>query len=159
MYIVGRRTGPGSSFLAVIIRQTGAAVTTFNTKPLPLAPDATAPDGSDVRVLLSLAGGSLAHFELAAGQTSVAVAHRTVEEIWYFLDGQGEMWRKSGDRQETVTVEAGVSLTIPLGTHFQFRSTGKQPLRAIGITMPPWPGDHEAFEVEGLWPPTVRRST
>lgn len=127
----------------------------FNTKRLPQVPDAIAPDGSHVRLLLSLAGGGLAHFELAAGQTSVAVSHRTVEEIWYFLDGQGEMWRKLGDYQETVNVEAGVSVTIPLSTHFQFRSTGKKPLQAIGVTMPPWPGQDEAFEVKGLWPPTV----
>src|SRR5947207_8159705 len=129
---------------------------TFNTKHLPPVPDAIAPDGSEVRLLLTLAEGGLAHFELSAGQTSIAVAHRTVEEIWYFLDGEGEMWRKSGDRQEIVKVEAGVSLTIPLGTHFQFRSTGKKPLQAIGVTMPPWPGDGEAFEVEGIWPSTSR---
>jgi mannose-6-phosphate isomerase-like protein (cupin superfamily) len=124
----------------------------FNTKRLPQVPDAIAPDGCHVRLLLSLARGGLAHFELPAGQTSIAVAHRTVEEIWYFLDGKGEMWRKSGDHQETVAVEAGVSLTIPLGTHFQFRSTGKKPLQAIGVTMPPWPGEGEAFEVKGNWP-------
>jgi mannose-6-phosphate isomerase-like protein (cupin superfamily) len=111
-----------------------------------------------VRLLLSLARGGLAHFELSAGQTSIAVSHRTVEEIWYFLDGEGEMWRKSGDHQETVKVDAGVCLTIPLGTHFQFRSTGKKPLQAIGVTMPPWPGDDEAFEVKGIWAPTVNRS-
>ena len=131
-------------------------MTTFDTIQLPQAPAAIAPDGSNVRLLVSLAGGSLAHVELPAGQTSVAVSHRTVEELWYFVDGEGELWRKSGDRQETVKVGPGVSLTIPLGTHFQFRSTGKT-LHAIGVTMPPWPGDGEAFEVEGLWPPTVKR--
>lgn len=54
------------------------------TKRLPATLDAIAPDGSDVCVLLSLAGGSIAHFELATGQTSVAVVHHTVEEIWFF---------------------------------------------------------------------------
>src|SRR3954454_17983452 len=54
----------------------------FDTKVLPVEVDATAPDGSDVRLLLSLAGGSAAHFELDSGQTSVAVRHRSVEEIW-----------------------------------------------------------------------------
>ena len=53
-----------------------------------------APDGSDVRVLLSLGGGSMAHFELAPGRVSAAVVHRTVEEIWYVLAGRGEMWRR-----------------------------------------------------------------
>ena len=47
----------------------------FETKALSFEPDVTAPDGSEVRILLSLAGGSMAHFELAAGKTSIAVAH------------------------------------------------------------------------------------
>jgi mannose-6-phosphate isomerase-like protein (cupin superfamily) len=79
----------------------------FSTKRLPVAPDCVAPDQSDVRILLGLAGGGMAHFELAPGTTSVAVTHRTVEEIWYFLKGCGEMWRKQGDREEVVSVEPG----------------------------------------------------
>ena len=83
-----------------------------------------APDGSDVRILLTLKGGGMAHFEIAPGQTSKAVTHRTVEEIWFFLSGRGEMWLKQEGREEVVPVEPGVCLTIPLGTHFQFRSFG-----------------------------------
>jgi mannose-6-phosphate isomerase-like protein (cupin superfamily) len=37
------------------------------------------------------------------------------------------MWRKLGDDEETVIVEPGVSLTILMGTHFQFRSFGYEP--------------------------------
>ena len=40
-------------------------MTGFHTKRLPTAPDVVAPDGSDVRILLALNGGSMAHFELA----------------------------------------------------------------------------------------------
>ena len=112
-----------------------------------------APDGSDVRVLLRLDGGSLAHFELAPGRVSQAVAHRTVEEIWFVLAGSGEMWRKQGVREEVVPLERGVCLTIPVGTHFQFRSLGEDPLAAVAVTLPPWPGEREAFPVEGKWKP------
>jgi mannose-6-phosphate isomerase-like protein (cupin superfamily) len=127
----------------------------FMTKRLPVAPDATAPDGSDVRILLGLDGGNMAHFELAPGQTSVAVAHHTVEEIWYFLSGRGEMWRKLGDQEEVVPVDPGVCITILVGTHFQFCSFGYEPLAALGVAMPPWPGEGEAYKVEGKWTPTV----
>jgi mannose-6-phosphate isomerase-like protein (cupin superfamily) len=123
----------------------------FDTKNLPAARDAIAPDKSDVRLLLGLKGGGMAHFELAPGETSVAVTHRTVEEIWFFLNGRGEMWRKQNDKEEIVQVGPNVCITIPLGTHFQFRSIGDEPLAAIGVTMPPWPGDGEAYEVEGKW--------
>jgi mannose-6-phosphate isomerase-like protein (cupin superfamily) len=127
----------------------------FQTKPLPASPDAVAPDGSDVRVLLQVRGGGLAHFELAAGQTSVAVRHRSVEEVWYFLRGMGEMWRKSGDEEEVVAVSPTVCVTIPLGTSFQFRADAEEPLAAIGATIPPWPGEGEALIVSGPWEPTV----
>lgn len=128
----------------------------FQTKSLPPGPDAVAPDGSDVRVLLQVRGGSLAHFELATGQTSVAVRHRSVEEIWYFLRGSGEMWRKSRDEEEVVALSAGVCVTIPLDTAFQFRVTGEEPLAAIGATIPPWLEIGEAVIVSGPWEPTVQ---
>jgi aspartate racemase len=127
----------------------------FQTMRLPANRDAVAPDGSDVRVLLQVRGGGAAHFELAAGQTSVAVRHRSVEEIWYFVSGRGEMWRTSGEDEEVVPVSSGVCITIPLGTSFQFRASGEEPLTAIGATMPPWPGAGEALIVSGPWEPTV----
>jgi mannose-6-phosphate isomerase-like protein (cupin superfamily) len=128
-------------------------MTDFATTRLPFAPTVVAPDGSDVRVLLGLDRGSMAHFELAPGRVSIAIRHRTVEEIWFIVSGRGQMWRKQGEREETVDLEAGVCLTLPLGTHFQFRAAGAAPLQAIGVTLPPWPGDGEAVVVAGPWSP------
>jgi mannose-6-phosphate isomerase-like protein (cupin superfamily) len=126
----------------------------FETLRLPVRPDARAPDGADVRVLLRLAGGSVAHFALGPGRVSRAVTHRTVEEIWYVLAGRGEMWRRQGDRESVVPLEPGTCLTIPLGTHFQFRTLGPEDLAAVAVTMPPWPGPDEAVPVPGAWPST-----
>jgi len=122
---------------------------------LPTERDVVATDGCDVRILLGLAGGTMAHFQLAPGHTSSAVTHRTVEEIWFFLSGRGEMWLKQEGREEIVPLERDVCLTIPLGTDFQFRSLGVEPLAAVSITMPPWPGEGEAVVVRGKWEPTV----
>jgi mannose-6-phosphate isomerase-like protein (cupin superfamily) len=123
----------------------------FDTRALPDRPDAVAPDGSHVRVLGRLGRGSAAHFELPAGATSVAVAHRRVDEIWYFLAGRGEMWRRSAVQEEIVSVGPGVCLTIPAGTSFQFRALGDEPLAAFGVTMPPWPDGGDAVPVAGRW--------
>jgi len=123
----------------------------FETRQLPDAPDAVAPDGSDVRVLLRLARGSMAHFELGAGRVSRAVAHRSVDEIWYILRGQGQMWRRQSGREETVPLGPGTCVSIPVGTHFQFRCTSGDPLAAVAVTMPPWPGPDEAYQVPGAW--------
>jgi mannose-6-phosphate isomerase-like protein (cupin superfamily)/GNAT superfamily N-acetyltransferase len=124
----------------------------FAALALPAEPTTVAPDGSDVRVLLGLRSGAMAHFELAAGRTSSAVVHRSVEEIWYVIAGRGQMWRKQGEREEVVALEPGVCLTIPLHTHFQFRASATQGVAAIGVTMPPWPGPDEAVGVTGRWP-------
>jgi mannose-6-phosphate isomerase-like protein (cupin superfamily) len=124
-------------------------------KPLGAAPDATAPDGTAVRLLLSLSGGSMAHFELPAGAISHAVAHRTVEEIWYVLSGGGALWRSLGGDERIESLAPGTAVTIPLGTAFQFRADPDAPLSFLAITMPPWPGMQEAFAVKGPWTPTV----
>jgi mannose-6-phosphate isomerase-like protein (cupin superfamily) len=131
----------------------------FDTLSLPQAPDVIAPDGSDVRVLLRTDRGSMAHFTLAPGQVSGAVVHRSVDEIWYVLGGRGRMWRAADGRSEVVELTAGVSLTIPVGTAFQFRCDGPDPLTVVGVTMPPWPGEQEAIVVDGAWPPTARTGT
>ena len=130
-------------------------MTDFETASLRAAPRVVAPDGSDVRILPSVAGGSLAHFTLAPGATSRAVTHRTIEEIWFVLSGRGEMWRATDGREEIVGLQSGVALTIPLGTRFQFRATGDDALTAVGVAMPPWPGDDEAIAVSGPWEPTA----
>jgi len=128
----------------------------WQTMRLPSRRTAVAPDGSDVRVLLRVAGGSMAHFELGPGETSIAVVHRTIEELWFVVRGRGEMWRgRDGDAEEVVELHPGTCLTIPVGTRFQFRSFVFEPLAAIGTTLPPWPGEGEAVPVPGPWTPTV----
>ncbi len=97
----------------------------------------------------------MAHFTLPPKAVARAVVHRTVEEVWYFLSGQGRMWRRLGTSEETVDVGPGVSITIPVGTQFQFRSDTHEALTAVGTTMPPWPGDDEAVVVDGAWLPSV----
>jgi mannose-6-phosphate isomerase-like protein (cupin superfamily) len=133
-------------------------MTKFETRRLPDERDVVAPDGSDVRILLGLAGGGMAHFELAPGRTARAVMHRSVEEIWFFISGRGQMWREQSGESSIVDVSAGVCLTIPLGTRFQFRSLGSEPLAAVGVTMPPWPGEDEAVLVHGPWTANVPRA-
>jgi len=122
----------------------------LQTKMLGTAPDLLAPDGSEVRLLASLKGGSFAHFTLGAGRVSVAVTHRTVEEIWYVVAGEGEVWRRHHGEDSVTPVRAGVALTIPLGVQFQFRA-GAYPLQFVAVTMPPWPGADEAVPVAGHW--------
>ncbi len=129
----------------------------FETRRAAGMPDAIAPDGSEVRVLCGLPRGGLALFSLPPDAVSKAVAHRTVEELWYVVSGYGRIWRRLGGQEEIVELGPGVSLSIPLGTQFQFRCDGPQPLAVLGATMPPWPGAEEAYPVEGIWEATPER--
>ena len=136
----------------------------MDTAVLPGEASAVAPDGSEVRLLVVSDHGGMAHFQLRPNEASVAVAHRTLDEMWYFVAGRGVMWRKHGDAEdggEQVDVYPGVALTIPADTHFQFKSVGAEPLAAVAVTMPPWPGigdmsgKGEVYFVNGPWEATV----
>jgi mannose-6-phosphate isomerase-like protein (cupin superfamily) len=130
-------------------------VARFKERLLGEKPDAIAPDGSEVRLLSVSSRGSMAHFRLEAGTVARAVRHASVEEFWYFVSGRGRMWRKDETGESVVEVHPGLSLDIPVGTAFQFRADGEEALEAVGTTMPPWPGPHEAIFVDGAWPPTA----
>lgn len=123
----------------------------LHTRERAHAPDVIAPDGSEVRILAATTRGSMAQFTLPAGAVSKAVAHRTVEEVWLVTHGTGRMWRKLAEVEVTVDLRPGISVTIPVGALFQFRNDGDEPLHCVGVTMPPWPGMDEAYEVAGPW--------
>ena len=118
------------------------------------APRVTAPDGSDVHILLSCEQGGMARFTFPAGETSPAVRHRTVAELWYVVDGHGWLWTSAG-AADGFPVHPGVCVVIPVGTSFQVRADASGPLVAVGTTMPPWPGEGEAEIVDGPWQPTL----
>ncbi|SRR6266849_8694357 len=123
----------------------------FQTLELPKEANYIAPDGSEIRLLLDMNGGGLSHCTLPPERTSLAVMHKTIEEIWYFIQGRGQVWRKLGDQENEVDTQPGICLTIPPQTHFQFRNTGSEPLCFIIATMPPWPGPQEAVKVTDHW--------
>lgn len=151
-----RKPGPAHGTLAFSVAALeDDAIMSFETKQAGAVPDAIAPDGSEVRVLSRVARGSMAMFSLPANSVAKAVAHRTVDELWYIAAGRGRMWRRLGEREEIVALVPGMSLSIPVGTHFQFRCDGPETLTAIGTTMPPWPDDAEAYTVDGKWPATA----
>jgi mannose-6-phosphate isomerase-like protein (cupin superfamily) len=127
--------------------------------------DATAPDGSEVRLLVdrrhSAARASLCEVSLPAGQVLRPVRHRRVEEIWYMLEGHGQVWRcppsTAPDAVAPVPVGPGDALTIPVGWRFQFSAGDGGQLRFLCYTSPPWPGPDEAQPAEhgGLGEATV----
>ncbi len=128
-------------------------------------PDATAPDGSEIRLLLddrhNAQKASMVEVVLPAGQVSRPVRHRQVEEVWYVLEGHGQVWRCPPDADPKSVPPSPVApddaLVIPTGWSFQFSADASEALRFLCVTIPPWPGENEAAPVPegGLGPPTV----
>ena len=123
----------------------------FETARISDVAEERAPDESRVRPLLALASGGMAQFELKPGQISKAVIHRNVEEIWLVLSGRGQIWRRNEGMESIVELEAGICVSLPVSTAFQFRCDGDESLRIAAVTMPPWPGGDEAIQVAGQW--------
>ena len=99
--------------------------------------------------------GNMIHSTVPSGQINRATVHATVSEFWFVLEGQGEIWRRDKTGERVTDLVTGMSVDIPLGTAFQYRNVGQEPLKFICISMPPWPGDQEATHLDGIWEPTI----
>ena len=127
----------------------------MQTRSFPSTPDGRSPAGADIRYLIEGDTGNMIHSTVPPGQVNRATVHATVSEFWHVLSGEGRIWRRDGMREETTDLRSGVTIDIPVGTAFQYRCTGEEPLQFLCVSMPRWPGDTEATVVEGPWTPTV----
>ena len=103
-----------------------------------IQPDAIAPDGSEIRLLIDdrhgATSGSLVEVTLPAGQVSRPVWHRTVEEVWYVLEGRGKVWALSGRRPRGICASGGCvsgrrrSHTNRVAVPVQFRPRNSAPV-------------------------------
>ena len=130
----------------------------MQTRPFPSTPDAHSPAGAEIRYLMEGETGSMIHATVPPGQVNRATVHATVSEFWHILSGRGLIWRRDAGAEETTVLEPGVSIDIPVGTAFQYRCAGVNPLEFLCISMPRWPGDEEATVIEGPWKPTAPES-
>lgn len=127
----------------------------MQTRAFPSAPEGRSPAGAEIRFLMHGTTGDMIHSTVAPGQVNRATVHATVSEFWHVLSGEGRIWRRDGSGEETTVLKAGVSIDIPVGTGFQYRCDGDDPLQFICVSMPPWPGAHEATFIDGPWEPNA----
>lgn len=124
----------------------------MKTQTIPKEYQHISPAGAEVRLLVNNKMAGLAHCTLRSGKISKAVKHKTVSEFWHILSGKGEIWRRQGENEVVTPLEAGLTINIPLGTDFQYRSIQGSDLVFICFTMPPWPGADEVSYLEkGAW--------
>lgn len=125
---------------------------------LPSVATHIAPDGSEIRELGDEPAGGLAVCALPSGHVTRAVRHQTIEELWYVLDGRGELSRRKGMSPTTFVthLRPGAAVYVEPDSVFQFRATGREELNILILTMPRWPGPEEAVasDSEETWKPT-----
>ena len=103
-------------------------------------------DGSEIRELMhpSLHGNakqSFAEATVAPGSATLLHRHRTTEEIYYIVQGEGKM--TLGD--ETLHVSAGDTICIAPGTPHCIANTGTDALRILCACAPAY--DHDDTEL------------
>jgi len=126
----------------------------MQTTTLETAARGRSPLGAHIRYLKDGPHGNMIHSSVPPGMVGRACNFRTISEYWFVLSGEGEIWRRAADGQETITrLVPGVCVDIPLGTAFQYRCTGSVALVFTCTALPPWPGDEEAVIGEGPWAP------
>jgi mannose-6-phosphate isomerase-like protein (cupin superfamily) len=125
------------------------------TRSFPSTPDGRSPAGAEIRHLIEGETGNMIHSTVPPGQVNRATVHATVSEFWHVLSGEGQIWRRDGTGEETTVLRRGASIDIPVGTAFQYRCTGVDPLQFLCISMPRWRGDKEATVIQGPWKPTA----
>lgn len=114
-------------------------------------PNAIAPDGAEIRVLLDRPHGatrlSLAEALVKPGERTACVSHKTIEEMWYIVRGTGRFHRldSEGAEEQTAEVVPGDALLIPAGYRFWVENTGLDDLVFLCCGTPPWPGQDEAI--------------
>lgn len=123
----------------------------MKTTAIPKDYDHASPAGAEIRLLMNNEMGCMVHCTLRANIISKPVRHKTVSEFWHVLSGSGQIWRKDAVSESVTDLVAGMSIDVPLGTDFQYRS-GDDDLVFICVTMPPWSGSEEAEYLEaGAW--------
>lgn len=126
----------------------------MQTIQIPKGYQHVSPAGAEVRLLMNNRYGGIAHCTLRNNKISKAVRHRSVSEFWHILAGSGEIWRRFEGVESVTPLVAEITIDIPLGTDFQYRSARNTDLVFICVTMPPWPGEDEVTFVEnGCWLP------
>jgi mannose-6-phosphate isomerase-like protein (cupin superfamily) len=112
------------------------------------------PLGSHIRFLMGGSHGNMIHSTVPPTMVGRAGRFRTIDEYWFVLAGEGEIWRRAPDGQEAITrLTPGVCVDIPLGTAFQYRCMGPRALVFTCTAMPSWPGDDEVVVIDGPWAP------
>jgi mannose-6-phosphate isomerase-like protein (cupin superfamily) len=121
----------------------------MDVRNLNRVPAFTTKDGSEIRELLAhrnscIRHQTLAEARLAPGLSTTRHYHRKTEEIYFILEGCGQMQVAA----ETATVGPGDAIAIPPGASHQIANTGDSPLRFLCCCAPGYEDEDTVLEGE-----------
>lgn len=113
----------------------------------------TTTDGSVIRSLLDranapVANASLAEATLEAGESTTRHRHAVSEEMYYLVEGEGEMELDGATRR----VGVGDAILIPPGARHRITAVGPGPLRLLCVCAPPWSAEDTLFDEDAPGP-------
>jgi mannose-6-phosphate isomerase-like protein (cupin superfamily) len=112
----------------------------MHVESLAAAESFTTKDGSTIRELHHTEQQSLAEATLEPGQATERHYHARTEEIYFLLEGEGDM-EVDGDRRH---VAPGDAVLIPAGSWHQIRA--ETALRFLCTCAPPYSHDDTFFQ-------------
>ncbi len=113
----------------------------WKTMELPASPDrASASGASEMRLLPpdprpSFPEGEIVHATTLTTKPSDSAKLTDAGELFYVLEGEGELWRATGALGEEVPLRPGCCVSIPVGIEYQYIAR-RTPLKFLVATAP-----------------------
>jgi mannose-6-phosphate isomerase-like protein (cupin superfamily) len=105
-------------------------------KKLPRDADRLAPSSNtEIRLLPSFPEGEIVHATAFAEKASQPAIIEGFGELFYILEGEGELWRATGELESVTQLTARRCVTIPPGIDYQFRAV-RAPMKFLVATAP-----------------------
>lgn len=125
-----------------------------STHVLSAEPDAVSPGGgAEIRHILSSPQGDLTHAVCPAGHVAPTHHLPELDEAYYVLAGEGEIWRATDEREAVTALRPGRWVQLPAGLRFQYRANRGSSLVFLVVVLPSWAPELFHTVPDGLWRP------
>jgi mannose-6-phosphate isomerase-like protein (cupin superfamily) len=106
----------------------------WETQRLAECPTRAAPAAAfTIAILPSFPEGEIAHATAIPDQIAGSARVQGLAELFYVIEGRGQLWRASGNVETVTELEPGVCVTITPGIEYQFRAT-RHPMTSLVAT-------------------------
>ena len=110
---------------------------------------------AEIRDILSSTEGDLTHVVCPARHVAPTHHLPELDEQYYVLAGEGEIWRATEEREAVTALRPGRWVKMPAGMRFQYRANRGSSLVFLLVVLPSWRTELFSTVADGLWRPGV----